>query len=189
MDSCKNVWHHCVSKKYNIQDEETFLDHFQRESKIPIEVLTEQVYQHQLKYLGKHKHSRETIFKYTYCCVVINSLTGNTTEKKFDTWAYGNNMKINAPNHLMDEKFHVDRLEIINFGKVISFISIKPQSFFTNYMQYTDVFAGLQAISNLTGSPWKIYYLKNNVFKRIQLIDLSQERQLLIIKWAQDYSK
>jgi hypothetical protein len=56
-------------------------------------------------------------------------------------------------------------------------------------MQYTDVFAGLQAISKLTDLPWKIYYRENNVFRRIQLIDLSQERQLFILKWAQDYSK
>jgi hypothetical protein len=52
-------------RKYNITDEETFVDHFQRESKIPLEVLTEQVYEHQLKYFGRYKHSKETIFKYT----------------------------------------------------------------------------------------------------------------------------
>ena len=176
-------------KKYNITDEETFVEKFQIESKIPLEVLTNQVYEHQLKYFGRYKHSNETIFKYTYCCVVINSLMGNSTERKFDSWAQNNSIKLKVPNHLLDEKFHTDRLEVDASGKVISFISIKPQSFYSNFMQYTDVFAGLQAISKLTGLPWKIYYREDNVFKRIQLIDLSQERQLLILKWAQDYSK
>lgn len=176
-------------KKYNITDEETFVEKFQIESKIPLEVLTNQVYEHQTKYFGKYKYDKSIIFKYTYCCVVINSLMGNSTERKFDSWAQNNGIKLKEPNHLMDEKFHTDRLEVDATGKVISFISIKPQSFYSNFMQYTDVFAGLQAISKLTGLPWKIYYREDNVFRRIQLIDLSQEKQLLIIKWAQDYSK
>jgi hypothetical protein len=114
---------------------------------------------------------------------------GNSTERKFDSWAHNNGIKLKEPDHLLDENFHTDRFEFDASGKVISFISIKPQSFNSNFMQYTDVFAGLQAISNLTGLPWKIYYREDNVFRRIQLIDLLQESQLLILKWAQDYSK
>ena len=74
-------------KKYNITNEETFLKYFQSESKIPIEELTTQVYNHQLKYFGFHKYEKNVIFKYTYCCIVINSLMGNSNERKFDKWA------------------------------------------------------------------------------------------------------
>jgi hypothetical protein len=176
-------------RKFNITDEETFVDHFQRESKIPLEVLTEQVYEHQLKYFGRYKHSKETIFKYTYCCVVINSLLGNSTERKFDSWAHNNGIKLKEPDHLLDEKFHTDRLEVDASGKVVGFISIKPQSFSSNFMQYTDVFAGLQSLQNITGIPWKIFFREGENFKIIQLQDLPEEKRNLILKWANDYSK
>ena len=39
-------------KRYDIQDEETFVERFQAESKIPLETLTEQVYSHQENYFG-----------------------------------------------------------------------------------------------------------------------------------------
>ena len=42
-------------RKYNITDEETFVEKFQAESKIRLEVLTDQVYEHQLKYFGRYK--------------------------------------------------------------------------------------------------------------------------------------
>lgn len=175
--------------KYNISDEETFVEKFQEESKIPLEVLTDQVYEHELKYFGNYKYNKETIFKYTYCCVVINSLMGNSTERKFDTWAHNNGFKLKEPHHLLDEKFHTDRLQLNASGKVVGFLSIKPQSFSSNCMQYTDVFAGLQAISNLTGIPWKIYYREGEIFRLIEFSDLSEEKQTIIKKWAHDYSK
>lgn len=176
-------------KKYNISDEETFVEKFQKESKIRLEVLTDQVYEHQLKYFGRYKYNKETIFKYTYCCVVINSLMGNSTERKFDTWANNNGLKLKEPHHLLDERFHIDRLELDVFGKVKGVLSIKPQSFSTNFMQYTDVFAGLQAISNVKGIPWKIYYREGETFRLIQFTDLPKEKQAIIKNWAQDYSK
>jgi hypothetical protein len=176
-------------KKHNISDEETFVEKFQEESKIPLEILTNQVYEYQLKYFRRYKYSKETIFKYTYCCVVINSLMGNSTERYFDSWAQSNKIKIKEPNHLLDEKFHTDRLEVDASGKVISFISIKPQSFSSNFLQYTDVFAGLQSITNVSGIPWKIYYRDGANFKLIQLSILSQENKVLILRWAQEYSK
>lgn len=176
-------------KKYNISDEETFVEKFQEESKIPLEVLADQVYEHQLKYFGRYKYNKETIFKYTYCCVVINSLMGNSTERKFDTWANNNGLKLKEPHHLLDARFHTDRLELDAFGKVTGFLSIKPQSFSSNYMQYIDVFAGLQAISTVTGIPWKIYYREGETFRLIQFSDLLEEKQAIIKKWAHDYSK
>ena len=176
-------------KKYNISDEETFVQKFQEESKIPLEVLTNQVYEHQLKYFGKYKHSKETIFKYAYCCVVINSLLGNSTERKFDSWAQNNSIKLKEPHQLLDEKFHTDRLEVDASGKAVGFLSIKPQSFSSNYMQYIDVFAGLQAISNVSGIPWKIYYREGETFRLIQFSDLPVEKQSTIKNWSHDYSK
>ena len=176
-------------KKYNISDEETFVEKFQVESKVPLEVLTDQVYEYQLKYFGWYKHNKETIFKYTYCCVVINSLVGNSTERKFDSWAQKISIKLKEPHHLLDEKFHTDRLEVDSFGKVVGFLSIKPQSFSSNYMQYIDVFAGLQAISKLTGIPWKIYYREGEIFKLIQYSNLSLENQVTIKNWANDFPK
>jgi hypothetical protein len=176
-------------KKYNITDEETFVEKFQQESKIPLEVLTDQVYEHQLKYFKSYKYSKETIFKYTYCCVVINSLMGNATEVKFDDWAKTNGINLIESTQLLDEKFHTDRLEVDASGKVVCFISIKPQSFSSNFMQYTDVFAGLQSLQNITGIPWKIFFREGENFKIIQLQDLPEERKNLILKWANDYSK
>ena len=176
-------------KKYNISDEETFVEKFQEESKIALEVLTDQVYEYQLKYFGRYKYNKITIFKYTYCCVVINSLMGNSTERKFESWAHQNGIKIKEPHHLLDEKFHTDRLEVNDSGKVVGFLSIKPESFSSNYMQYTDVFAGLQAISNIKGIPWKIYYREGETFRLIQFSNLPEEKQAIIKKWAHDYSK
>jgi len=73
---------------------------------------------------------------------------------------------------LLDEKFHTDRLEIDASGKVVGFISIKPKSFSVNFMQYTDVFAGLQSLQNITGITWKIYFREEENFKIIQSIAL-----------------
>ena len=68
-------------KDYNITDAESFVVKFQELSKIPLETLTDQVYEYQLEYYGEYKYNKATIFKYTYCCVVLNSLKGNVTEK------------------------------------------------------------------------------------------------------------
>jgi len=176
-------------KKHKIIDEESFVQRFQEESKIPLEILTDQVYEHQIKYFGRYRYDKETIFKYTYCCIVINSLQGSSTERVFDIWASANNINIVEPHPLLDEKFHTDRLQIDGAGKVIGFISIKPNSFHYNYIQYSDVFAGLQAISNITGIPWKIYYRVEDSFTLIQLSSLNEDLQKLIMNWATDYSK
>ncbi len=177
-------------KKYNIQDEQTFLTHFQRESKIPIEVLTEQVYQHQKVYFGDYRYDRDTIFKYTYCCIVINSLKGNSTEQKFDRWACSESMIIKEAPAILDEKFHTDRLELNQSGKVVTFISIKPYSFRINYLQYQDVFAGLQAMTNISNIPWKIYYKNQNTdtFNPIMLSNLDEQGQQKLLHLAKQYS-
>lgn len=138
-------------KRHNITDEETFVEKFQAESKIRLEILTDQVYEHQMNYFGIYKYDKETIFKYTYCCVVLNSLQGNNTEKKFDSWAKSLGKLLIEPNPILDQKFHTDRLQVDETGKVLAFISIKPNSFKNNYLQYNDVFAGLQLLTNLTG--------------------------------------
>lgn len=114
---------------------------------------------------------------------------GNATEVKFDDWAKSNGINLIEPNQLLDEKFHTDRLEVDASGKVVCFISIKPQSFSSDFMQYTDVFAGLQSLQNITGIPWKIFFREGENFKIIQLQDLPEEKRNLILKWANDYSK
>jgi hypothetical protein len=69
-------------RDYSITDEETFVTKFQELSKIPLETLTKLVYSHQLNYFGSFKYNKNVIFKYTYCCVVLNSLKGNPTENQ-----------------------------------------------------------------------------------------------------------
>ena len=176
-------------RRYNITDEETFVQKFQELSRIPLETLTEQVYQHQLKYFRRYKYNRETIFKYAYCCIVLNSLKGNTTEKVFDSWAARNNIKLIKPPPLLDEKFHTDRLQLNASREVISFISVKPNSFSYNYMQYTDVFAGLETISQIKGIPWQIYYRTQNSFSLIHFNSLSPSSRESVKIWAKDYAK
>lgn len=176
-------------RRHNITDEETFVKKFQLESKIKLEILTDQVYEHQINFFGRYKYDKDTIFKYTYCCVVVNSLQGNNTEKKFDLWAKGLGKLLKEPNPLLDQKFHTDRLHVDTTGKVAAFISIKPNSFNNNYLQYTDVFAGLQVLTNLTGIPWIIFYRDGEVFRPIKMSDLSYEIQNAIKNWANGYSK
>ena len=81
-------------RDYSITDEETFVTKFQELSKIPLETLTKLVYSHQLNYFGSFKYNKNVIFKYTYCCVVLNSLKGNSTENKFDRWAKKSGIKM-----------------------------------------------------------------------------------------------
>ena len=176
-------------RRHSITEEETFVEKFQLESKIKLEILTDQVYEHQINFFGRYKYDKDTIFKYTYCCIVVNSLQGNNTERKFDSWSNAQGILLKEPNPLLDQKFHTDRLQVNAVGNVISFISIKPNSFTHNYLQYTDVFAGLQVLTNLTGIPWKIYYRDGESFNLIQLSDLSAEIQKTIKNWANGYSK
>ena len=174
-------------RKHNIKDEETFVDLFQAESKIPLETLTEQVYAHQVNYFGHLKYDMETIFRYTYCCVVVNSLQGNSTEKKFSHWSCGISL-MDTPA-ILDEKFHTDKLELNANGRIAAFISVKPNSFSYNCLQYTDVFGGLQALAELTGKPWKIYYRDNDVFSKIDLGFFNAQDQAMIRGWAKKYAR
>lgn len=175
-------------RKFNIKDEETLVEKFQEQSKIPLETLTEQVYQHQIKYFGRYKYDKDTVFKYAYCCVVLNSLAGNTTEEKFDVWAMQNNIRIKNPPALLDQKYHTDRLQTDTTGKTTAFISIKPNSFHHGFLQYTDVFGGLQMISEIKGIPWKIYYRENDIFRLIQYENLDPGDQRRVKVWATGYS-
>ena len=175
-------------RTHNIQDEETFVDLFQAESKIPLETLTEQVYAHQMNYFGYLKYDMETIFRYTYCCVVVNSLQGNSTERKFSQWSYGK-FSLMDPPVILDEKFHTDKLELNGKGRITAFISVKPNSFSYNCLQYTDVFGGLQALAELTGKPWKIYFRDNDGFSKIDLGFFNAQGQAMICEWAQRYAR
>ena len=100
-----------------------------------------------------------------------------------------NSIKTIQPHHLLDEKFHTDRLQIDNHGKVIGFISIKPNSFYSNFLQYQDVFAGLQVITNLTGIKWKIYYMNGDSFKLMDMTTLNQEQQNIILNLTVKYNE
>lgn len=71
-------------RDYDVTSEVELLNLFQHYSKKRLEILTQEVYDHQLKYFGEYRYSLDVIFKYTYCCIIINSLQGNSTESKFD---------------------------------------------------------------------------------------------------------
>ena len=174
-------------RDYNIKDEETFVEKFQKLSKIPLEVLTDIVYDHQLNYFNEYKYDKETIFKYTYCCVVLNSLKGNTTENRFDSWAKKNHIIIRLPNTILDERYHVDRIQINDKNKPVSLISIKPNSFSQNFMQYSDVFAGLQFLTNKYKLPWRIYHQEVNTFKEISMDTLTTLQRKKVILWSLNY--
>ena len=174
-------------RDYNIKNEETFVEKFQKLSKIPLEVLTDIVYDHQLNYFNEYKYDKETIFKYTYCCVVLNSLKGNSTENKFDSWAKQNHITVRLPKNILDERFHVDRIQINDNNKSEYLISIKPNSFSHNFIQYSDVFAGLQYLANKYELPWKIYYREVNTFKEISLDTLPVENKKKVITWSINY--
>ena len=83
----------------------------------------------------------------------------------------------------------MDKLELNGKRQIIAFISVKPNSFSHNYLQYTDVFGGLQALAGLTGKPWKIYYRDNDGFSKIDLGFLNAQDQSMICGWAQKYSR
>ena len=174
-------------RDYNIKDEETLFKLFQEHSKIKIEDLVEQVYEYQKSFFVFYKHEKEVIFKYAYCCIVINSLSGFTTEDNFDRWAKSKNAIIKVSPALLDEKYHTDRLEMDENG-ILSFISVKPNSFSINSLQYTDVFAGLQLLTELTGLPWKIFYPVDDTFLRMTFDDFSEEQQNYFVRLSTGYS-
>lgn len=145
-------------RDYQITSEETLLNLFQKHSKKRIEVLTHEVYEHQRRYFGEYRYSLAVIFKYTYCCIIINSLRGDSTENKFNRWAKNNHLNITMPPNILDSVFHTDRLLLNASKEIAGFISIKPSSFSRNYEQYLDVFQGLQYLSQTYHRPWIIYY-------------------------------
>ena len=113
---------------------------------------------------------------------------GNATEAKFDVWAKANGIGLRNPLPVLDQQFHADRLQIDTNGKVTSFISIKPNSFHHNFLQYTDVFAGLQVLMNIKAIPWKIYWRDGEIFRLIELSGLNSDSQKKIKEWAAGYS-
>lgn len=172
---------------FNITDEDAFVVKFQELSKIPLEDLTEIVYNHQLKHFGKFKYNKDVIFKYTYCCIVLNSLKGNATEHKFDKWAAKEKILLRKPKKHLDERYHIDRIQVDKFGNSISFISIKPSSFLYNYQQYEDVFAGLQYMTNKFKISWKIYCRRAHFFELITISDLNTPFKTRVINLAMKY--
>lgn len=88
---------------------------------------------------------------------------------------------------VFDEVFHTDRIEMDKTAKPAALISIKPKSFSYNFMQYKDVFAGLQYLSVQYKIPWKIYYRTNSSFSLISMEILSFEKQKNVMGWAKKY--
>jgi len=173
---------------YNLKDEESFVIKFEQLSKIGLEELTNKVYEHQLTYFKKYKYDIETIFKYTYCCIVVNSLQGNSLEKDFDKWAKKNNIKIKSPPPVLDQKYHIDRIELNNNNTIKSFVSIKPNSFSKNYIQYTDVFSRLELLTSITDIKWAIYFRNSDGFCTITNDSLTMSEKTKIKSDASTYS-
>lgn len=175
-------------KQYNVRDEETLFRLFQEKSKVRIEDLVDQVYEYQLYFFGNYRYSKEVIFKYAYCCIVVNSLAGNTTEEKFDRWAKAAGIRVrNAPS-VLDEKYHTDRVQLSASGEISAFLSVKPKSFEVGCLKYSDVFSALQLLSDLTGLPWKIYCDSHDGFKLISLSSFSHAEQIHIKRLPEAYS-
>lgn len=172
---------------FNITDEVTLVDHFQKKSKKDLVELSNEVYEHQLKYFKRYKHSKETVFKYVYCCIVVNSLRGNSSERRFESWARSAGMIVKNAPPILDEKYHTDRIGYDRNNKIESFISVKPNSFSSGYMRYKDVFGGLQFLSDVTGIPWKIFYQEGINFVLIDYASLSPENQKEIKTLSESY--
>ena len=64
-----------------------------------------------------------------------------------------------------------------HFMQYLVIISIKPNSFSHNFIQYKDVFVDLQYLSNKHKISWKIYYRNENFFKEISINTLTNEQQ------------
>ena len=164
-------------RQYDPQSEDELLNLFQLHSKKTIESITDEVYHYQKAYFGVYKYSIETIFKYCYCCIVINSLRGNLTENQFDSWACKAGLKIRLPKTILDSVFHTDRILLDQHHQAVSLLSIKPYSFYYNFEQYIDVFEGLSFLSSYFKMTWKIYYkdFRSNQFLTIDQSHLSHE--------------
>lgn len=165
-------------RDHQIRDIETFVNLFQLRSKKRLEQLTWDVFHHQMPYFGYAKYNIEQIFKYTWCCIVLNSLQGHCTETAFDRWAYAHDLYVRIPLIELDAVFHTDRVQFDPITtKITHFISIKPQSFSKNYQQYHDVFAGLNFLSQRYQRPWVIYFAVNDGFQALTQQDLSHDFQ------------
>lgn len=173
--SAKTVSTMGLIRDHNPQSEDELLNLFQEHSKKKIEVITDEVYEHQKSYFGNYKYTKETIFKYCYCCIVLNSLRGNSTELRFDNWFSLQQRCTRVPKNILDSVFHTDRIELNEEDRAITFISIKPASFYHNFEQYIDVFEGLHFLSGHFGRPWIIYYenLQSQSFLSISYDSLS----------------
>lgn len=176
-------------RDFNVKDEESLLNLFQKYSKIPIEVLVDQVHAYQQTFFGFFKYDKKVIFKYAYCCIIINSLKGFSTENLFDKWASRKGAIVTSAPAFLDQKFHVDRLQKDSNGKLISFISIKPKSFSIQPLQYIDVFAGLQVLYEISGIPWKIFYKNGDNFTRLVIDDFTDKESEYIMGLTGFYSK
>ena len=51
------------------------------------------------------------------------------------------------------------------------------------------MFGGLQALAELTGKPWKIYYRENEGFCKIDLGFFNAQGQSIFRGWAQRYTR
>ncbi|MDB4123761.1 MjaI family restriction endonuclease [Schleiferiaceae bacterium] len=174
-------------RENKVTDEIHLLELFQKYSKKSLESLTDLVYNHQLKAFGCYKYDKDIVFKYVYCCVIINSLRGNSTENKFMQWASKKNIIIRRPKNVLDEKYHVDFIEINEDIRPLSFISIKPKTFNYGYRQYIDVFAGLESISCQFNLPWKVYIHNDFDFKLLNRYSLDHAFQSVVSEAAKSY--
>jgi len=170
----------------NITNEKDFVDVFESKSKKSLEELTYEVFKHQNIYFGYEKHDLNTVFKYCYCCVVINSLRGSSTERKFDNWTKNNEIKTIMPPSNLDEQFHIDRLHTYN-NEIITLISVKPSTFYNKYWQYVDVFLGLEFVYKQTKIDWKIYYESNNNFKELNRVNIINSLKKKIKDQSKNY--
>ena len=53
----------------------------------------------------------------------------------------------------------------------------------------SNITGGLQALAELTGKPWKIYYRENEGFSKIDLGFFNAQGQSMIRGWAQRYAR
>ena len=98
-------------------------------------------------------------------------------------------MILKQPKAIFDEVYHTDRIEVDKNGKPISIISVKPESFSSNALQYKDVFAGLQYMSDINSMPWKIYYRNGSFFSLISFENLSVSNQIKVKDLANNYQR
>jgi hypothetical protein len=174
-------------RDFNIKDEESLFKLFQKYSKLSIQVLVDQVYEYQKLFFGHYKYDKNIIFKYAYCCIIINSLRGYSTEDLFVNWAKRKGIKLLNSPAFLDERFHTDRLEIDLNNDLIAFVSIKPFSFSINTLQYSDVYAGLQLLTDITHLPWRIFFKSDDHFKQITINSFNSKEREYICSLSEMY--